>query len=196
MSPYRLRLLPLLMILVLGLLLASAPGTSSAQTRPYIERPEACSQGVEPCIAALRELRSQRGSIAAGIHVAFDRDDPNPVRRAILVGVIPGGPADRAGLRTGEEVVAIDGERLAPNPGRVLERLLPMLEIGDTVAFTMLRDGVEEVVEMKAIEPPEAVIRSNIYNHLAVLFGPEEARRYRASTGPFLELPPGSHDQP
>lgn len=59
--------------------------------------------------------------------------------------VMPGSPADSGGLRTGDEIVAIDGVGVAEwEAARSDIQQRP----GETVAFTVLRDGSEQVVEV------------------------------------------------
>lgn len=156
--------------------------------------PAACALGLEPCIEALHAALSKRGSLATGLHVQGPLGESDEPRRATVASLIPGGPADRAGLRPGEVVVAIDGERLGSNPGPILRRKLPTFRIGQRIVYTVLRGGIEVDVTMVAEPAPEAVIRTGIANHLLELFGEQEARAFLATPGPFLQPPPGAHD--
>ena len=69
-----------------------------------------------------------------------------------LVGVNPGGPAERAGLRAGDVVVTIDGVDV-----RTLGGLLGEVErrsVGDTVELQIVRDGVPIEVSVQLEERP------------------------------------------
>ncbi len=64
-------------------------------------------------------------------------------RRGALVGqVFPGDPADKAGIKTGDIIVAVDGHRIQDT--HELLRIVAMLPVGKTVAVAILRNGREE----------------------------------------------------
>lgn len=82
-----------------------------------------------------------------------------PVRQGVLItSVQRGSPADRANLRgdqnTGDVVIAIDGE-----PIRTSDDLISYLEletsVGDTITFTVIRDGEEQAIEVTLAARPE-----------------------------------------
>ncbi len=56
--------------------------------------------------------------------------------------VIPGSPADKAGVRAGDVVTAIAGHRIGSNTD--LREAIGLLRVGDPVAIDMLRDGRRE----------------------------------------------------
>jgi hypothetical protein len=60
-----------------------------------------------------------------------------------LAAVTPGGPADKAGLRAGDRVVAINGKPVAGGDGavRAAQALIGELKAGDAVRLAIERDG-------------------------------------------------------
>jgi 2-alkenal reductase len=60
--------------------------------------------------------------------------------------VEPGSAAERAGIRDGDIIVAVDGARLDYNTS--LRQLLLRHAPGDTVTVTVLRDGSEQGLEV------------------------------------------------
>jgi serine protease Do len=60
-------------------------------------------------------------------------------RGVVLADVIPGSPADRAGLRAGDMVLSLDGK--AMDNGRQLQVNLYRHVVGDVVTLEILRDG-------------------------------------------------------
>jgi len=81
----------------------------------------------------------------AVIGVVLGRESAEGVE---IIGVSPGGPAEQAGLQTGDLLVSIGGERLdgrdigGQERGReTLFRVLDDVEAGDTLAVSVLRDG-------------------------------------------------------
>jgi regulator of sigma E protease len=70
--------------------------------------------------------------------------DVNPV----IHSVIEGDPADRAGLRKGDVIVAVNGERIAL-PGQLVE--ITSRSVGREMELTIRRDGREERVRVTPI---------------------------------------------
>lgn len=88
----------------------------------------------------------------------------------LIVSVVPGGPAAKAGLRGREEgsslqfqgrqvpiggdvIVAVDGKELVGESD--LARFIVMKDPGDTVTLTIIRDGEEREVEVTLGERPD-----------------------------------------
>ena len=94
-----------------------------------------------PVIEGLRrDGRVERGWL--GVQVQdLGADDPRGLnRRAVLVaGVERNGPAARAGLRGGDVVLAINGERTETS--RILVRSIAAVPPGQVVRLTLLREG-------------------------------------------------------
>ena len=85
-----------------------------------------------------------------------------------MIEVIPGGPADRAGIRGGDRIVQLGNVRL-PLGGDIitaingeavddLQELTVYLEtqtqVGDTVEVTFFRGGVEQSIAVTLAERP------------------------------------------
>ncbi|MCS7179334.1 MAG: trypsin-like peptidase domain-containing protein [Anaerolineae bacterium] len=93
-----------------------------------------------------------------------------PVEQGLLVlAVVPGGPADRAGIRGGTQLVRIGGYRI-PIGGDIITTInghpVPTFQelniyldsqtrVGDTVEVTLLRDGQEMRVRVTLAERPQ-----------------------------------------
>lgn len=82
-------------------------------------------------IAQLRDLPVEAGALI----VAGSAGQP---------GVIPGGPADKAGLKEGDIITKLNNEEITET--RSLARLLQQYKIGDQVKITFLRDKTEQTV--------------------------------------------------
>ncbi len=73
---------------------------------------------------------------------------------AIVTDVAPGGPAEKAGLRPGDVVVAIDG-RTIEHPDALGYRLSTHA-FGDTIALDVMRQGQGRQLSVVLAEPPAA----------------------------------------
>jgi serine protease DegQ len=72
----------------------------------------------------------------------------------LVVEVVPGGPADVAGIRASDVIVAIDDEEVR-GPGDLLAALRTR-DPGERVALMLLRDGEEQTVEVELGAAPPA----------------------------------------
>jgi putative serine protease PepD len=66
--------------------------------------------------------------------------------------VVPGAPADRAGLRQGDEVTAVDGDAI--ESGDQLREAIDAKRPGDKLTLTITRNGDERTVEVTLGERP------------------------------------------
>ena len=63
-----------------------------------------------------------------------------------VVDVVQGGPADKAGLKTGDRIVSIDGTEIAQKDD--LGTLIQQHSAGDTLSITVARDGQMQTVSL------------------------------------------------
>ncbi len=102
-----------------------------------------------------------------GLASALDLDEP---RGVLVVEVVPGGPAEKAGLRGGDNPTRIEGQtvplggdiilELDGNQIRKLDDILVYLQrekaVGDTMVVTVLRDGNVAHIELLLEARPSA----------------------------------------
>lgn len=109
----------------------------------------------------------------SGLSLSLDLADaaklPSDQRGALVVEVVPGSPADQAGLRGSDRQVTIDGQQLRVGgdvitaidgqPVQQFDDLLTYLvrstKVGQEVKLTVLRDGKEETVQVRLAARPQ-----------------------------------------
>ena len=103
--------------------------------------------------------------------VAFQLEQPTAVelgldcpyqpsqRANVVTNVYPGSPAERAGLRAGDEIVAFDGRRVedAADQVRVWKLHVP----GDSIRLTILRPGQTAPLELTGFFRPNSELAGN-----------------------------------
>lgn len=106
-----------------------------------------------PVIETLRrDGKVERGWLGVQVQDLV-AEDPRSGRRAVLIaGVERTGPAGRGGLRAGDVVVAINGERTETS--RSLVRSIAAVSPGQTVRLTVLRDGRTQDVTLQVGRRP------------------------------------------
>jgi Do/DeqQ family serine protease len=97
-------------------------------------------------------IQSVTADIAASLKLA-------DVSGALVSGVEPGSPAARAGLRQGDVIVAVDGEKLADN--NALRNRIAGTKPGSKVAVEVVRDGRSQTLHATLdAQAPERTARS------------------------------------
>jgi PDZ domain-containing protein len=81
-----------------------------------------------------------------------------PVATELVVSsTIPDGPAAKAGLQTGDVILAIDGEKVTG--AQQLRGLIGRHAIGDSVAVTFSRSGTKSTLRVTTIQSPDKPLR-------------------------------------
>ncbi|MDJ0779633.1 MAG: trypsin-like peptidase domain-containing protein [Gammaproteobacteria bacterium] len=88
---------------------------------------------------------------------AMATGDPG-IRGALVVGVFVNSPADRAGIRAGDIITAIDGEAIQ-GIRDLLERVT-LYRPGDKIAVMLARQSDRLTLEMQVIQRPQQITRN------------------------------------
>jgi phosphoserine phosphatase RsbU/P len=93
-------------------------------------------------------------SVELGLDYPFQPQD-----RAYVVTIVrPNSPAERAGIKVGDEVVAFDGRRVSDSGDQV--RAYKLHRPGESVRLTILRPGVATPLELTAVFRPNSLLAS------------------------------------
>ncbi|HEX7089365.1 MAG TPA: PDZ domain-containing protein [Longimicrobiales bacterium] len=129
-------------------------GALAAAALALAPSPGAAQAGSQPPSASRRAAPERvpgTGWLGVGVDTRFAYSDGAVRESIVITWVEPGSPAERAGLRTGDTVVRINGD-----DGVVgVFRALPFsLAVGDTVRFVVQRHGRDRPVTVIAGERP------------------------------------------
>jgi len=120
-----------------------------------------------------RVRRGHIGAFAQTITPVLARGLGLPQDWGVVLGdVTPGGPADLAGLKIGDVIVALDGKPM--ENGRQLDVNLYRRNVGDVVRLDVSRAGVSRTIQVPIVERPEDPARfahmvSRDANHVRAL---------------------------
>jgi len=89
-------------------------------------------------------------TITSEVAQGLGMDKPNGV---LISGIYSGGPADKAGLRAGDVVLAVDGREV--NDPSALKFRIATRKIGDTAQLQVLRQGRQRQVSLPLQQAPE-----------------------------------------
>lgn len=115
--------------------------------------------------SVLDELREHgavsRGWLGVEIRpVDSERDADSVPNGAVIERVVADGPADRAGLASGDIVVGFDGQTV--DSPRTLSRLVGMLDAGDKVEIEYLRQGTRRDASAELGKLDESELRASV----------------------------------
>ena len=105
---------------------------------------------------------------------------------ALVSDVTPGGPADKAGIKRGDVIVAFDGNKIEDMPD--LPKTVATNEPGTKSKLTFIRNGKEKTVDLTLGELPEevavstSVTNNNVERNLGLIvqeINPQIQRRFR-----------------
>ncbi|MDA8017885.1 MAG: PDZ domain-containing protein [Thermoanaerobaculia bacterium] len=157
--------LPRAFVLGLCALVCLAPATWAGEDCASLE---SC-----PCMLELVESTLGRGWV--GIY--FENDG----RGYVVTEVVPGGPAEIAGLEPGDRLVAMDGVPMSRKHEKNLAKIYQHMIPGAELVYTVERDGQEEKVAVTLGRLPEKI--------LSIFLGQKLIERYVQATGEELNLP-------
>jgi serine protease Do len=94
-----------------------------------------------------------------------------PDRGVLVAGTVPETPAAKAGLKAGDIIVAVDGEKVLVRFSEelpALNKLLASKAIGKPVEIRIVRDGKEQTVSLTPDQRDEAVSRQRAYTEWGI----------------------------
>ncbi len=131
----------------------------SGTPSPAGEPGKKCPFSTQECLDKMTKQMKNTGWI--GIEL-----DDSSADRFRVTKVIPGSPAEKAGLAPGDVLVAADGKPISPANPEALQKAKTEWTPGGTLLLTVLRQGVERKVPVQLAPMPADVLARYIGEHM------------------------------
>lgn len=133
-------------------------------------------QTLEDCPCVLEMVESTLGRGWVGIYM----ENTNG-QGWVVTEVVPGGPADRAGLLPGDELKAMNGVPMSKDHESKLAKIYKNMVPDSELVYTVDRDGKTKDVKITLAQLPKKI--------LTIILGQQLIERYALTTGKELDLP-------
>ena len=119
---------------------------------------EKCKADVQSCLDKHAQVR-ERGWVG----IMYEMNDKSQMT---VKSVTADSPAEKAGLRAGDVIVALNGVKFSNEEGMKKETAKGVWKPGQQVTYTLLRDGAETPVEVTLGTMPEEVFATMVGLHM------------------------------
>lgn len=126
-----------------------------------------CPDGVENCLT--KRIAEYKAKGWFGIETEHVAEGSYHAR---VTRVLPGSPAEAAGLRAGDVLVALNGVELAAENKPALKKMKHSLHPGSEATYTIQRDGAKQQVAVTLGEVPTEVMAAWIGYHMLEAHAP------------------------
>ncbi len=151
--------LPVILSLVSGLVLAGGPDCHKAGTASNVAHAgKKSNMSAEDCKKAMAEMKG-RGRI--GLTLYHSEDGVRAVTK-----VHPGSPAEKAGFREGDVLLALNGVTLNEANEDKIHSIRKGLKPGDTVTYNVKRGDREESISAVLAPMPDDVYTAMVNEHM------------------------------
>lgn len=120
-----------------------------------------CKAETQACLNEMVSKLKNRG------WVGVELDDSKAPAELTVTRIVPGGPAEAAGLQVGDVLVALNGVRFdSTADAEKLDKTRQGMVPGSTIEYTLLRKGAEKKVTVKLGELPSDVLAQWVGMHM------------------------------
>ena len=116
-----------------------------------------CKASTQDCLNYMNTHLKERGWVG----IEYDEENQKVLR------VIEGSPAEKAGFRKGDVMVAIDGVDLADeNSGKIKKIKFEQMKPGNQVTYTVVRAGMKKNLEVTLAAVPDDIMAQWVGRHM------------------------------
>ncbi len=119
-----------------------------------------CTMSTQDCLNHMAAQMRNAGFVG----VELDRDDTTGTLTVLKV--VPGSPAEAAGIQPGDVLFALNGVRIGKDNEKALEKARKDWAPGQSVTYTIKRDGAEKEVSLTLAPMPADVMAKYIGEHM------------------------------
>jgi C-terminal processing protease CtpA/Prc len=119
-----------------------------------------CTMSTQDCLDHMASKMKTTGFVG----VELEMDDPSGVVKVIRT--IPGTPAEAAGIQAGDVLFALNGVEINEKNEKALEKARKDWKPGQSVTYTIKRDGEDRQVTLTLAPMPADVLAKYIGEHM------------------------------
>jgi len=124
------------------------------------EKKHDCTASTQDCLNKMVTKFKEKGWVGIEYDKA-DKGDQQTIQK-----VVPGSPAEQAGLREGDVLLAINGVRFGDEDKEKWAKVKKAWGPGQTITYTVARDGKKSEVAVTLGHVPEEVMAQWIGEHM------------------------------
>jgi S1-C subfamily serine protease len=136
-------------------------GSANSAAQTASAKGHDCTESTQACLDKM--AAKYRNAGWAGIEFDKSAKEKGVVR---VARVVPGSPAEKAGLRQGDVLVAMNGVRLGDENKDTLAAIKKSLKPGSKLTYTVARASAEQQVALTLAEVPQEVLAQWIGSHM------------------------------
>ena len=118
-----------------------------------------CSYGTQDCLDHIAKMQT-------GGWVGIEMEKNEETGALTILNVVPGSPAESAGLQAGDVLFALNGVEIKEGNDEALKAAKKDWQPGQTVNYTVKRNGYDQRVSVTLGKMPEEVLAKFVGKHM------------------------------
>lgn len=145
--------------MLFGLPALAGPDHKHKKAKQHAMKKKGCAYDDQECLDKLTAKLSSKG------WVGIEMETHKKTGGWTVTLVEPGSPAQRAGLREGDVLLAVNGVRYGSEDKQQWKAVQSAMTIGNTITYVVLRDDEKQKIDVTLGRVPDDVMASWIDRH-------------------------------